>query len=189
MTKQMTPKQLAKAYDRPDLFSLGNSWLNQKAYTEITREEVNKIQSAVLAELPLYQTRGGRLHGDGERILDAKYVFMCEDQNALNEYYNRCDAAERAAGIKPADMDRDHCPALVAENDLMNIEHAIWDITLPFFGIDRDDLFRIDPKTHEMYYKIFTRLTIGAILSHPNFKPVNYADAKKQLKSLQEVKS
>ena len=179
----ITSKELIKLYDREDLFSLANSWLNLKAYAEITREEIDKIYNGVLAEFPMYATNGGRLHGDGSRITNHNHTYLCEDENILDEYYSLCDAAARAAGIKPADMDRDHCPALVAEDDLRKIEHAIWDITLPILGINREKLFHY--KDGKFAYEEFNRLTLGAIISHPNFKPENYALAKKKL---QEVK-
>lgn len=181
----ITPKELTKAFDNPTLFSLVNSWINQKAYAEITREEVDKIQSAILDEIP-FCADAHAARSDGHRITKGKDLYQSSDEASFQKYLALCDERERAAGIKPADMTFEFCPALVAETNLTDIEHAIWDVVLPILGIDKNSLFHYNAEKKEFVYETFNRLTISAVIAHPKFKPENYAESKSRLIKLNE---
>ena len=62
-------------------------------------------------------------------------------------------------------MKLDYCPALVAEDDLRKIEHAIFDAVGVPMGINWDSLFHhgVDD------YKKFIDLVVKSIVSMPDF--------------------
>lgn len=106
------------------------------AYAQLTRERVDAIERAILAEKPLIN---GMEHiHKGELITDPKLTYLCTDEAACAEYFAECDRRERAAGVKPADMPTSHCPALVAEDLQRQAEWCIIQSSAELFGIDPD---------------------------------------------------
>ena len=97
------------------------------AHAQLMREKVDAIQREILAECPLTPGELALKLGEPEPITDPKEVYLCEDAAQLEDYYAECDKRERAAGLKPADMEKEHCPALVAENIQMEAEHLMLD--------------------------------------------------------------
>jgi hypothetical protein len=86
------------------------------ALAELMREKVDAIQRAILTECPLTPGELAKKMGETAPITEPKAVYLCDDAAQLEDYYAECDKRERAAGLKPADMDKEFCPALVAES-------------------------------------------------------------------------
>jgi hypothetical protein len=163
-------KKLKDQLNNQALFSLVNSWLNAKAHADFIRGKVDQIQRRVLEEVPLYQSAGGRLHGDGARITDPRLTFMCEDEDACQRYFDRCEEEEDKANLR-AGLKKGYCPALVAEERLVYISHAIADIVCPFLDIDKNELFCQGDGVDT--WNKFINLIVKAVVNHPNFEPIN----------------
>lgn len=124
-----TPITAARALAAP-----ARAYLLARAAAETMRALADEIQRAILAECPL--TNGLETeHGRPERaITDPREVFLCTDDALLEDYYLECDTRERAAGLKPADMPRDHCPALHLEEIQRLAERVLIEVGLELFG-------------------------------------------------------
>ena len=107
-------------------------YLALRAMAEVTRQEVDKVQRAVLAEFAIM---GIREHNGSERITDPNRTYLCNNEADLDWYYRVVDARLRLAGLKPDDMDRDYCPALVAEDRQRKAEWAIIDEAAQMLGV------------------------------------------------------
>lgn len=174
---QLTPNQLKKEFDRPDLFSLVNSYLNLKVYADYMRDEVDKISRQVLAEVPLYEWRYDQ--PTERRITDPRLVYLCDDDDAFQKYSDLVDRRNIEAGLCKDDIPAGHCPALTAESQLVEIKHLIADIACPILGFDKHRLFLQGDGTKT--WDKFINLVIQAVVNHPNYTPVNmYADALKE---------
>lgn len=178
-----SPKQIQKELNNPVLFSYMNSYLNLQAHATLLRQKVDEISAGVLAEVPMFNDRYPELPEYGERVTVGRQTYLSGDEAAFQRYLDLCDERERAAGIKPADMDRDHCPASTVETQLSDIRREIEKITLPIFDLTEDSLWHYDGKTKEFFYQKWIKLMIGAVVNHPNFKARNFAK-----EHLQEVK-
>jgi hypothetical protein len=71
----------------------------------------------------------------GEKLLGTALkredLHLCDDQR-LQEYFDACDAAHRAHGY---DLPKGHCPALQAENLLIQAQGALIESAKPIAGI------------------------------------------------------
>ena len=169
MDTKLTGQELLKKYDDPNLFKLVNTYLNARTFLEVITEKVAPIHAGILKEIQIYndiQVRHER--GTKRRIYDWKDLYQTEDESAFQNILDLADKYLRDAGLKPADMSRDHCPVLVAQSNLRDVEHAIMDHTFPILGIDKDTFFT-GSKFLERYKK-FIDLTVGAVVNHPNFR-------------------
>ena len=188
--KNSTANELIKAFDRPDLFDLCNAWLNSKAFAEIISEEVIRIQTQVLKDIPVHawtdpNPKRAGTGWNGHRITDPKETYLAlkpgdPSNDPLVPYWNACDKAEREAGIKPADMDLDHCPALVARTKQLEVEWELFRITGEIMDVPALDLYG-DKRAQ------FLDLTIRALVNHPHFKRDNYFDNVAKAKSFEEI--
>lgn len=101
-----------------------------KGRAEVIGEQVEAIARRLLAEeCPLKDD-------EGVQILEPKYYWLCEDDDALKAYYAAQNRELRAAGIKPADMDDEFCPALVANTEAIKLRHQLVNAMAPLVGID-----------------------------------------------------
>jgi hypothetical protein len=168
--KNLDIKTLHRKLTDPTLFSLVNSWLNTKAQADHLRGEVDRIQRRVLAEVELLQSTNSHLDGDGSRITDPRFVYLCEDEDACQRYYDRVEEEEEKAGLRTG-LPKDYCPALYAERNLSYISHAIADLVGPILGFDKHELFLQGDgvKTWEK----FIGLVVSAVINHPAFEPHN----------------
>lgn len=131
------------------------------AYAETMREAVDKIQRAILAEIPLYDDMMAEHNGtERQRITDPRLTYLSKDEPAWQRYFAECNIRERAAGLKPADMIDDYCPALVAEDLQSKAERALLDSGGALCGFSAADLYG------DMREKGL-RLFLGAALNSP----------------------
>lgn len=123
------PEMRAKA---KELRPLALEYCMKKAIADDMRERVDAIARRLLAgECPLFMGPEGN-----DRVIEPKDYWECEDEAALQAFYAAKDRELRAAYIKPADMDDEFCPALVAENDARNARWAVIEALAPLAGID-----------------------------------------------------
>lgn len=132
-----------------------------QAYAETMREAVDKIQRQILAELPLYDDLMAEHKGtERKRITDPKHTYLSQDEAACQRYFAECNTRTRAAGLKPADMPDEYCPALVAEHDQIKAERALLDSGGALCGFGSDDLWG---ELRDRGLKLF----LGAALNAP----------------------
>jgi len=94
----------------------------------------------VLGEFVLMDTLTARHTGEEpQRITEPDQTYHCEDDARMEVYYNMVDARLRLRKIKPADMDRDHCPALVAEYEQTKAEWALLDAAAEMLEVELED--------------------------------------------------
>lgn len=165
----MNIKQTQQAIDTPIMHSLVNSYLLQKAYTDITRAEVDKMYNQLLQDIPTYCTSKWRKMGvEGiDRITDHNKLYLAGDAEC-EVIYTEADKRLKEAGIKPVDMERDYCPALVAEDELRKIARMIADESCAPLGISADKL--LCSKDGLENYKKWIELVVGAIVNSPKYK-------------------
>lgn len=152
------------------------AYLLARACAETTRARVDEVQRAILAEshwhvAPEWRERTTR-RGGLERITDPglAYLLSAEDQA---RYCAECDRRTRAAGLKPASMPDEHCPALVAEELQRQATALMIDLAAPFVGFRED-------KPGEMHHRLlcagldkrreFVDLLVKLALATPGFE-------------------
>ena len=105
-----------------ELVDAVQTYLLARTLAEILRERVDRIAQEILADDPLPNTAG---HGGDEWITDPNSVYLCEDMEKLEAYWDKLNQELREAGVKPDDMPDEHCPALTAEHDRVKAEWAV----------------------------------------------------------------
>jgi hypothetical protein len=126
----------------PEVLALVAKYLVARAFAEVTREAVDEIARAVLSDVALYNDRHADPDNEPARIIDPQRTYLSADNAALKRYWRECDRRERKAGIKPATMPADYCPALVAEDELRLIKRALIDASGKPWGIDTDRILQ-----------------------------------------------
>lgn len=117
-----------------ELVAAVTAYLTLKTKAEAVRKQVDAVQRQVLTEIPLYNDLAVEHGLDKERIAEPGQVYLSQDENTLGRYYKAIDAKLRELGIKPADMQLDYCPALVAENEQTKAERALIDEAAKMLG-------------------------------------------------------
>ncbi len=91
--------------------------------------------------LPIFQSFGFKYAGRWDKagpIEKPEHLYLCDDDEALADYYAECDQAHRAHGFTgPAG----HCPALTAETLVTQTENALIDLARPLFGLEVSQLY------------------------------------------------
>jgi len=122
-----------------DLIDTVTKYLACRTVAEVTREKVDEVQRLVLENVALYDDLSAGHEGrESERITDPGRSWLSGDEEALERYYDATDKELRARGLKPDDMERDYCPALVAEYDQTKAEWAILDAVAEMLELDFD---------------------------------------------------
>jgi len=169
--KKLTTKDVT-----PGVKSAVNAYLMARVYAETMREEVDKIERAVLKECPLSNGREQKRGMPAKEITDPKYTYHCTNEDELQDYYEECDKRERKASLKPDSMPFDHCPALVAENIQNKTQWLICDVAAEMLKMDFDG----KELNHRLLcmgldkYNQFIDLVVGLVVNLPGFKnPLN----------------
>jgi len=110
----------------PAVKSAVNAVLLARAHAEVIRAQVHAIESAILAEAPLYVSAE---HAEGrtdERITEPGKVWLTDlESPQYKEHQAETNKRLRAAGLKPDSMPDNHCPACVAECLQSDAEHLL----------------------------------------------------------------
>lgn len=154
----MNLESIKTAVMTPAVKTLVSTYLLARIYADIKREEVNVIHTQILQDIEIHANTYGRT----ERLFKMNDLYMCNDDTLCAKIYAEADKRLKAAGIKPADMDSDYCPALTAEHDLVKIEWLILEETAPPLGIDPASLYG---KNREQWL----HLVISAVINAPDF--------------------
>ena len=144
------------------------TYLLARTLAEVTRKEVDAIETEILAEMPPF--RATLCGEDGHRITNPRDLYLAEGQDEQMEaYYAETDKRLRAAGIKPDDMADDFCPACVAESLLLDTERLIIETGAPMVGQGDDFADKLLCGKMEHRDK-FIDLTVRLVVSLPDFK-------------------
>lgn len=139
----MDTTRLTAASVAAELRPAVNAVLMTMAHAQLMREEVDAIQREILAECPLTPGELAIKMGETAPITDPKDVYLCDDAAQLEDYYAECDKRERARKVKPVDMAKEYCPALVAESTQRDAEHLMLDCFAELIKFEGGgDLFR-----------------------------------------------
>lgn len=151
-----TVKQASVALRR-----LVNTVLLAKAQAELLREKCDAIQRQVLAAGEYKTSDHWEPRIPVGRVTDPKLAYLMDDDQAPG-YYAALDAAYRAAGY--TDLKPGHCPALIAEDLLIQAEWALIDAAEQFFPEMAAD--RLYGETRAKYLDLLIR----AVVNYPGYK-------------------
>jgi len=125
------------------------------AVAEVERERADIRHNAILATGNYqYGERGERCELTG-RITECKNAWLMNDGQA-EEYYRRCDEANAAAGYT---LPTGHCPALIAESDVIKQQNDLIRIAAPMFGINPEHLSNMTHRTK--FLELITGLALA----------------------------
>lgn len=150
----------------PTVVSYVKTYLMLRAYTEAMTERVEKIEAEILAECPIVIGNRWNSPRAGEPITKGNDLYLAgDDQDAeIQDFYAETNKRLRAQGIKPADMDDDHCPALVAHHAQIAAESALINASGEPLGVSTDNLWSMEKRAQ------WIELVVGLIVNHTDFK-------------------
>jgi len=164
----MDTKTIEKSINTPAVHKLVRAYLLARTFYEVTKEKVDAVYAEIMEEIPVYSDAKHRVQRGGkvERIYDHEKLYLTDDDEACRRIWDEADKRLRAAGIKPDNMETDHCPALVARSELSKIQGALIDEAGKGMEITVDRLLSAGL---DIYNK-FIDLVVGATLANPKFK-------------------
>jgi hypothetical protein len=118
-----------------------------QAFAELERP---RVDAYVLPIFERYEFKDE----EGQPIPNPDRLYRCPDDAKCAAFYAECDAAHRANGFKGSEG---VCPALQAENLVIEAEQALIRVAAVFFGIENAPLY--DKKREQ-----FLKLVLGACL-------------------------
>ena len=106
-----------------------------QALSEVTRERVDKYVE------PLFLEFGFTYCGDlaeklgkaGQPVKSSADLYLCDDPR-VPDFYAACDTAHRQHGY--TDLREGHCPALMAENLLIEAQNLLIEEAKPIFNVE-----------------------------------------------------
>lgn len=152
-----------------DMINAVRAYLLATTNAELMREKVDTIAAEVLQNGKYFEeekTRRGVVRG-GDRITEPKNAWLMDDKS-FKSYHAEMDKRERAAGIKPAEMDYDFCPALIAEDIQRKAVRIIIDLAGEIFEADDWGYSLLCAGGNK--YDEFLELTVKMVVSSPKFK-------------------
>lgn len=167
MKEKLTKKDITQ-----DVKTSVKTYLITRAHAETMRDAVDKVEREILKECPL--TNGLDIkHGRPiMAIVNPKDTYRCTDEDMLQDYYEETGKRLREAGLKPAAMEKDYCPALVAEDIQRTTERLILDSAAEMMGMEFDGKelnHRLLCAGLEKHQK-FIDLIVGLVINLPDFK-------------------
>lgn len=143
-----------------------NALLLAQAYAAVKREQVDAVSRRLLAESVYMVAPENRRDGRPERITDPKYDWMM-GSDAFACYLKARNKALLDAGIKPASMPEEHCPALTAEYQKTKAEWVVLKTAWALIASDQpadgwEDLYGDNRET-------FLDLVIKLVVNRPGY--------------------
>lgn len=161
-TAKLDPETVARA-----LTPAVNLVLLAMARAELLREQVDGLARKVLAAGNYTSEYTGR------RITNPRDAWTMSAR-LRPAYHALIDTELRAAGFNVPDG---YCPALMAEVDQRNAEHALIEASRPFFGVTTDNLLRCRHGLERR--RQFLDLLIGVCVNAPSYKSPLHAPESK----------
>ena len=144
----------------PAIIQLVQEMIMLQAKAEVLEEKKAAIGARILQEIPTFDELdlGGKREC-GERILDWDRAWMTDDAQAA-VLFARMNLEMRAAGLKPADMADDMCPALVAKYDLTKARSKLVEATAPLFGQDPEQVIMAPDGAMKKWVDLIAQLAV-----------------------------
>ena len=161
MNTQTLNKEVQKI--KEELIVAVNIVLVRQTHAELLREKVDAVYREILAEIPTYVDPKFKREPN-TRILENKDLWLAGEE-AWTKVYAEGNKRLLEQGIKPADMDSEFCPALVAEHEFSKAKHLLIETASPATQITLDMV----SGSLESYRKLID-LLIGLIISLPEYK-------------------
>ena len=160
---ETTLENMKKVFNNPEVAEFVKLMIIQKSKAEQIRKQVNDVHREVLSRIELYNDLNRKHFPDEpiKRITEGKDIYLSMDDNNLEKFYNEADKILREHKIKPENMERDYCPALVAENDLVTIEHKLIKLTGESFGVTVSSLLSGGMETYRKWIELVTMAIIS----------------------------
>jgi hypothetical protein len=161
----MNKTAFVKFITHPMTVALVDSYLVTRAEAETLRGIVDRIYTDYLTDHPIRVAAKWRESSREmqEFITGSNDSYLADDAE-WEGLFIEIDKRTRAAGIKPDSMERDYCPALVAENNAREAARQLVKHAAPMFDVNFDSLMG----SLENYYK-FRDLVVSAVVSHPSY--------------------
>jgi hypothetical protein len=164
---QPTIEQFKALINDPTTRACVDLYLVARAAAETMRAAVDEVWAEVLAADPV--PVDPKWNEGSRRATNQHFITGSNDSYLAPDYlwpalFAKIDAAARAKGIKPADMDTDHCPALVAESEFSDARRTLIYHTAPQVGIEPERLYYSLDKM-----KDFAELIAKAVVNSPDF--------------------
>jgi hypothetical protein len=105
-----------------------------KAFAQLERARVDAYIQ------PLFETFGF-VDDEGNKIDNQRHLYRCDDEVMCKAFYAESDAAHRAHGFTGPEG---HCPALRAENLLIQAENHLIEAGCELFGINANVVYGDD---------------------------------------------
>lgn len=101
------------------------------------REIIDKRQAPIWARYKFWNDSEVRHNPKAkrERITKKGDLYLSEDEKLCRQFWDDCDAANRAAGFTGP---KDNCPALMAENQVIQAQTELINLALPLLGLKDD---------------------------------------------------
>ena len=123
-----------------DNAELGHAVAMAQAFAELQRERVDAYIQPIFNGFCFHYAAKWEDSGRGLSgpIDSPKHLYLCDDEAQMALYYEACDKAHRAHGFKGP---HGHCPALVAENLLMEAQRHLLKSGSELFGVNFEDVY------------------------------------------------
>ena len=144
-----------------DIAPVVSALLVAQAHAEHERARVNQYIRPVFDRYTFMVAERFRRAGEPTQITEPENLYLCDDDALCRRYYDDCDAAHRAHGFTGP---KDHCPALVAENLVLEAERALMEAAQPLLGIDPNTVYGENRKK-------YLKLLIGAAVQSGKVDP------------------
>lgn len=106
------------------------------------REHAEKVREHVDSYTePLFATFSFTDTYTGEPVTRSKDLFMSDDDEGCEAFYAACDKAHKAHGFE---LEPGYCPALMAENAVIDAERALLEAAAVHYGIDFDNIYNLE---------------------------------------------
>jgi hypothetical protein len=143
----MTLEGLKQYAGKPEIKAAGLEVLKLQAYCETIKPIVEAYQEKALECIRardggLERNKTARMKRDGRELLPE--IKTIEDTWAMtdrqfNDYLDLCFEAGKAAGLPY--KDREHCPLLGAQHELVQARARLMETVKPFSGIGAGDVY------------------------------------------------
>lgn len=144
--KRRSPKSFAPT---GEMINAAEDMLLAEAAVKVIAPVVDAYQRRILADGQWKDPDNGQV------ILDPNLSYHMADGD-FAEFDRRCHEARERAGLWVANAE--HCPKLVAENDLRTAKRKLIDAMQPITGVDADGLLCLGLKEYDRYVDLSQKL-------------------------------
>lgn len=135
-----------------------DAYLTAKAFAMTWREKMDEWDRAELQRFEYKTAARWVENGRPERITNPDYTYLMDEVDAKEYYAARQDFINtlKVPGLKDG-----YCPALVAENLLVECEKLLIDSAVEFFGVDSNKLICSGMDNYKKYIALLVGMTIA----------------------------